>query len=213
MPTAFFERLSRALTEGLVRATAYAQVSAPENDFSSFVEYATLLHFYIFSKGERHIAGRFRKSGEDAHFGGEGNHALMGADPSEIESGLREAWAFLRTCDPRSQPKWTVATHLAEFLERFFRVHPFVDGNGRVGRLILVATVAQSGRWKLEFPKGSKNRRKYLCALQQAHRDAVGSTHPFHRTGRRQPAWALARFLHNAITDVPIDFEAEPPPK
>lgn len=55
---------------------------------------------------------------------------------------------------------------LAELHARFERIHPFPDGNGRVGRLVLTALLVQAG-----YPPAiiyKNERKRYLKALQRA---------------------------------------------
>lgn len=65
---------------------------------------------------------------------------------------------------------WSPERHpfekLAELHARFERIHPFPDGNGRVGRLVLAALLVQAG-----YPPAiiyKNERKRYLKALQLA---------------------------------------------
>ena len=55
------------------------------------------------------------------------------------------------------------------FHNRFERIHPFSDGNGRVGRLLFVWMSLKSGYGVILFK--NKNHRSYFSALDQADND------------------------------------------
>jgi fido (protein-threonine AMPylation protein) len=60
--------------------------------------------------------------------------------------------------------------HLAEVHALFERIHPFLDGNGRTGRLVLNLMLVRSG-----YPPAiiyKSDRAKYLKALRRADRDS-----------------------------------------
>jgi Fic family protein len=70
------------------------------------------------------------------------------------------------------------------------RIHPFVDGNGRVGRLVLNFMLIQQG-----YPPGvilKENRAAYLKALRNADGD---NPNPLGEVIARSVSHALARFL------------------
>lgn len=65
-----------------------------------------------------------------------------------------------------------VPEHLARFHNTFERVHPFIDGNGRTGRLVLNLILIRLG-----FPPAiiyKLDRSKYLRALDRADRGDAG---------------------------------------
>jgi Fic family protein len=53
-----------------------------------------------------------------------------------------------------------------KFHQKFEKIHPFTDGNGRVGRLILIWMITNFGYGVILFK--NKNRQKYYEALNQA---------------------------------------------
>jgi hypothetical protein len=61
---------------------------------------------------------------------------------------------------------------LAKVHARFEQIHPFLDGNGRTGRLILNLLLVRLGYPPAIIFKG--NRRRYLAALQSADRNDFG---------------------------------------
>ncbi len=73
------------------------------------------------------IAGRFRSSGEYVRVG-----THIAPAPEAIE-GLLEAMLSRYHADVTSRP----TQRLARLHLEFERIHPFVDGNGRIGRVVL----------------------------------------------------------------------------
>jgi hypothetical protein len=70
------------------------------------------------------------------------------------------------------------------------RIHPFVDGNGRVGRLVLNFMLIQAGYPPAVILK--ERRARYLQALRHAD---VGNPNPLAEVIARAVSGALARFL------------------
>jgi len=67
--------------------------------------------------------------------------------------------------NPGKHPvKWAALVH-----ERFVFIHPFIDGNGRVARLLLNLALMQSGYVVTAIPLIL--RRDYIAALERAHVD------------------------------------------
>ena len=90
------------------------------------------VHYLMFS-GVHPWAGQFRRPGELAVVSG-----YPAADPQRIERELELAVRQMRELleSANRNPHEMIAA-LAFFHVRFERVHPFLDGNGRTGRVIL----------------------------------------------------------------------------
>ncbi len=79
--------------------------------------------------------------------------------PAEVDTWVRDANAL----EPRSK---RFPGELAELHARFERIHPFLDGNGRAGRLVLNLVLVRLG-----YPPAivyKRQRSQYLAALRRA---------------------------------------------
>ena len=104
--------------------------------------------------------------------------------PSAVPADL-QAWAQ-STATPTLHP----ITHAAVHHAWFERIHPFTDGNGRVGRLVLNFMLIQRG-----YPPAvilASQRRRYLRALETADN---GNPNPLTEVVARAVAGTLSRFL------------------
>jgi Fic family protein len=68
--------------------------------------------------------------------------------------------------DPERHTDWHLIERLAELHAAFERIHPFPDGNGRTGRLVLSLLLVRNGYPPAVIHKDE--RRKYLRALEKA---------------------------------------------
>jgi Fic family protein len=80
--------------------------------------------------------------------------------------------------------------HAAEHHAWFERIHPFVDGNGRVGRLMLNFLLLQQGYPPAVIP--AEKRRQYLQALRTAD---GGNPKPLTEVVARAVSGAMSKFL------------------
>jgi Fic family protein len=85
---------------------------------------------------------------------------LTVASPSEVEDKMKEllCWYHL-------QEKVTIST-LADFHAKYELIHPFQDGNGRTGRLILFKECLENDI--MPFIIHNENRIRYTSALKEA---------------------------------------------
>lgn len=61
-------------------------------------------------------------------------------------------------------------------MQSFFRIYPFLDGNGRVARMFLLLLAIHRGyRFKAFDDQTPKQENRYISALEFAHRYAVQS--------------------------------------
>jgi hypothetical protein len=88
---------------------------------------------------------------------------LVPPPPSVVPSLIGD---WLRETNETPPDNCHLIEHLAERHAAFERIHPFPDGNGRAGRLILTLLLVQNG-----YPPAiiyKEQRKRYLAALQRA---------------------------------------------
>lgn len=183
------DKLLRGVSE--LETAQHEQLPGSGDDFVRAVLKA---HHTLFAHALPEIAGRFRADWEHVTFGGDGPNRLDGLPSQDIEAGVKRSFALA------TMPGWTTERRAAAFLERFFRVHPFSDGNGRVARFF-VQKICRVDRKEIPtWTTTGKSRRKYLYALEFAHR---------HYLERRELAYShLERWLLGQI--VTIDEDDDP---
>lgn len=86
-----------------------------------------LLHQMLIGNIDDTIAGRFRKTGEYVRIG-----AFIAAPPEHIERRLEET-----LIEYSSDHISYFADKISKFHLQFETIHPFNDGNGRIGRLLI----------------------------------------------------------------------------
>ncbi|MEV6690177.1 Fic family protein [Micromonospora sp. NPDC051196] len=90
----------------------------------------------------------------------------------EVDSLLLRSW--VDTTDTlRTESDMPLAERLGVFHHRFEVIHPFLDGNGRVGRLILSLLLGRLGCPPAIIYK--RDRSRYLTALQRADQGDPGA--------------------------------------
>lgn len=118
-------------------------VGLEARDWARFVG---IQHLQLFG-GILSNAGLFRQAiepdGGAVGFGGParrrvGEFRYVGTTPSRIEAELRDAFAILQ-----SEPNPVRASIL--MYQRFVRIHPFYDANGRIGRLLVTFYLVSRG--------------------------------------------------------------------
>jgi len=111
-------------TKNLARVISYIETKAKDRalDF----EMILLLHKMLLSNIRDEIAGRFRNLDEWVKIG---NHIAI--DPKNIEEELEKMLINYQISNEDNMIKRIARLHLT-----FENIHPFVDGNGRIGRII-----------------------------------------------------------------------------
>ena len=84
-----------------------------------------------------------------------------------VDAVKSQEWGLLGAGQPTPAPE-----RLAQIHTHFERVHPFIDGNGRTGRLVLNLLLVRLGYPPIVILK--QQRSAYLSALQKADLDDVG---------------------------------------
>jgi len=95
----------------------------------------------------------------------------MQPPPFAEVGGLMHDWV-LRACELRDLDDVSLPEALASAHAAFERIHPFLDGNGRAGRLVLNLLLVRLGYPPAIIYKGQRDR--YLKALQRADREDCG---------------------------------------
>lgn len=161
------------------------------------VECSKAIHELIFGVGDPLIAGKFRT--HPCTFGRPG-HERYGSSPDEI---LRDMCAFNPGLPPTTlkDARWWGAN----FLHRFFAIHPFTDGNGRVARLLLIWGIEESGDLRLSenwFDRGAE--RRYVRALEHAHANYRGEGRQPHVAGQHYLR-PLSQWLSGRLAEIGDD--------
>jgi Fic family protein len=110
-------------TKNLARVVGYIETKAKgkELDFDVIL----FIHKMLISNIRDDIAGRFRESGEYVKVG---NH--IASAPEEIEEQLQDIIVEYNSSSS------SIVGRIAKFHLSFENIHPFVDGNGRIGRVL-----------------------------------------------------------------------------
>lgn len=183
--------------------------------FSEFISTITSLHEALFENAEPVSAGKLRDS--DVWFG-IGRDQVCGAYPPEILDYLNELFdqfypSQFVLCDRKQIAGWR-----ARFVERFFMIHPFHDGNGRVARFMLYLGVKNSNRFRIDFGRNwrisGKEQRRYCKVLAYAHRHTNHALNKRldHHHPRTNAFEHLERFLDRYIVELEPDWDLEAMP-
>lgn len=145
------------------------------------VDTILLLHSMLMTNINPQIAGRFREKDEYVRIG-----AYIGADPKHVKRRVEQmVEKFSNDITINSIEK------IAWFHLEFERIHPFVDGNGRIGRLLINLQLLKMGYPQIIIR--NKEKKYYYAAFRQ-----------FEDHGNQKPMQyvlylALAESLHKRI--------------
>lgn len=109
------------------------------------------LHKTLLTHIDDSIAGRFRKGKEWVRVG---NH--LGANPSFVDSLMQELVDVYNTNKDRY-----FLDKVAHFHAEFETIHPFVDGNGRIGRVLINLQLMNAGLPPIIIQNKSKHKEYY----------------------------------------------------
>lgn len=110
--------------KNLGRVVSYMEIRAHEQPLTKDV--MLLLHKMLITNIRDDIAGRFRLLDEWVRVG-----SYIAANPADIDGLLNVMLAQYATSTTEH-----IVKRIAEFHLTFERIHPFVDGNGRMGRVM-----------------------------------------------------------------------------
>lgn len=147
-------------TKNLARVVAYINEKASEKELS--IETMLLLHKMLISNIRDDIAGRFRNDNEWVKVA---NH--IAPNPKEVLYLLKEILVQYQSSDSEN-----IVNRIAKLHLTFEHIHPFVDGNGRIGRVINNYLLIRENY----IPINIKfiNRKEYYSAFQEF--DQYGTT-------------------------------------
>jgi Fic family protein len=111
-------------TKNLARVIAYINKRAKEQELN--LEIILSLHKMLLSNIRDDVAGRFRTDNEYVRVG-----SHIAPNPKEIKDRLEKMLAEYNATSHESIIKRIARLHLT-----FEYIHPFIDGNGRIGRVI-----------------------------------------------------------------------------
>lgn len=133
--------LDRYITEreifevrNLARVVGYISDKASEKEID--IEMMLLLHKMLMANINTEIAGRFRQGGEFVRVG---TH-IAPAPEKVVEMITRMLYDYKAVYDTTTIIKRLARCHLT-----FEHIHPFVDGNGRIGRVIINYLLIREG--------------------------------------------------------------------
>ena len=119
------------------------------------------LHLIVF-KNSKSFAGEFRKAGEEVVVrDGLGNIVHAGAPQTRVVSLLNE---LIKWYD-KNKKKYAALILASVIHNQFENIHPFRDGNGRIGRLLLNNILIKNNLPPVNID--FKNRREYYNSLQE----------------------------------------------
>jgi len=119
-----------------------------------------LLHQMLIANIDDQIAGRYRRKGEYVRIG-----AQIAVAPEQVKSKMA---TLLRTYNQNSSTKSPehVINRIAYFHLGFERIHPFCDGNGRIGRVLINWQLLQAGYPPITIR--DKEKERYYRAFRAA---------------------------------------------
>lgn len=114
-----------------------------------------ILHTLLFDHLAPEMAGKFKKE----------NVIINNESTTDWKLSKKELQNLLQWF-LKNKKKYYPPLLALEFHHRFERIHPFLDGNGRIGRLLFNAFLLQSGYMPVIF--FSENHRSYCAAISRA---------------------------------------------
>lgn len=118
----------------LARVVGYISGKASEKDLD--IEMMLLLHKMLMTNINSEVAGRFRQPGEYVRVG-----TYIAPPPERVEEMITGMlYSYKAVFD-----NTTIIKRLARLHLTFEHIHPFIDGNGRIGRVIINYLLVREG--------------------------------------------------------------------
>jgi len=140
----------------LARVVGYISQKALEKKLDQ--EMILLLHRMLISNIRDDIAGRFRLLDEWVRVG-----SHLGSAPADIETQVAAALNRFE-----SDPTESIVLRIARFHLEFESIHPFVDGNGRIGRVLMNYLLIRDGYAPINI--AFVDRSEYYDAFSEYHK-------------------------------------------
>jgi len=166
--------------KNLSRVINYIRDKSKEKEVDK--ETILLLHEMLISGIDDKIAGRFRKPGEYVRVG-----TYIAPAPEKIESFIEMAFDYYT-----NNLDYYFLDKIAKFHLDFETVHPFCDGNGRIGRVLINYQLLRFGLPVIIIR--DKEKAEYYKSFQEYRMN--GKT----KTMEKVIALALMESLHKRIT-------------
>lgn len=165
--------------KNLARVSAYMREHAPKQVLDT--DTIVFLHRMLLTGIDDSIAGRFRAKGEYVRVG-----THIAPAPEHVEGMIRSLVAGYASDSETYAPDKVAHFHL-----EFEHIHPFCDGNGRIGRVIINWQLAQLG-----FPP---------IIIRDKEKQLYYRTFAAHRDKNPKPmekvlTLALSESLHKRVT-------------
>lgn len=139
--------------KNLARVVAYTETKAKEAEIS--LDLMILLHKMLIANIREDVAGRFRQDNEWVRVG-----THIGADPKDIRRLLT---------DMLTEYHAGASAHIVKRIARFHltleKIHPFIDGNGRIGRALNNYALVREGYVPINI--AFVNRARYYDAFKE----------------------------------------------
>lgn len=135
------------------------KVDAISRDYD--INLLTGWHWALF-QGIRDHAGRMRNQPGGAHRVSFGPHLSCPSDELPTRMATHVDWAKALSSRMGACPELQMVEYALRIHAEFIRIHPFDDGNGRVGRLILAYWCH---RYRLVPPLFESHKSEYIAAL------------------------------------------------
>jgi Fic family protein len=146
--------------KNLARVVSYIDIRAKEQELT--LEVMLSLHKMLISNIRDDIAGRFRKEDEYVRVG-----THIAPAPKEIQERLQNMLT-----EYNSHAAEHIIKRIAKLHLEFEYTHPFVDGNGRIGRVLMNYLLIREGYVPINIT--FVDRKKYYEAFREF--DGEGST-------------------------------------
>jgi fido (protein-threonine AMPylation protein) len=154
-------------------------------------------------------SGTLRKGNEMVIVAG-----LIACESQRIPTELKMLDLQFKTYMEKAQTPQDKMTAIAFYHARFERIHPFLDGNGRVGRMLMESQLTATFGKKVRPPL---NREEYLLALAQCPKNLTPLTNllleregleKIQKLGPEKPVFRVAPFMVSSeSTALSIDQE------